>query len=175
MNGQQKEQDRRETNLKARMAQSLVRDLLTESGNDVHALGLESLVPVTLTLEDALEKNRRLGEKLRSIPDFLVLDTKGMPHVLEVKFRWRPEGHSNDAKRLKVLSTYWDEAMVVFVNCSEKPYFRVSHAPFVNRAGKIVSVPLESFEAFSISDSLIKKFELLVAKYLTPTLFPKQE
>jgi hypothetical protein len=166
------EQQRRETNLKARMARSLVSDLLIEAGNDVYPIGYEDIVPQTLALEDALSTNKRLHEKLRAIPDLIVIDRRGMPHAVEVKFRWNPEGHVTDAKKLSKLRELWEESMVVFVNCSQKPYFRLSHAPYVNRRGEIITVPIESFESFKISHGLLAEFERLVVKYLSPTLFP---
>ena len=172
--GAAKEQERRETNLKARMAESLVYDLLTESGNDVYRIGYRSLLPSTLAIEDALDSNPAISRKLRAIPDFLVLDRKGNPHLVEVKFRWNAEGHSNDIKKLEKMGRLWDEALVIFVNCSEKPYFRVSHSPFVTKQGGIITAPLHEHDAFRVSVGLVSKFERLVVKYLTPTLFPSR-
>jgi hypothetical protein len=174
MDNNKTEQEHRETNLKAKMAQSLVRDLLTEAGNDIYKTGYEDMLPATLALQDALERNKRLSDKLKAIPDFLIVDTKGQPHLAHVKFRWNPEGHKNDIKKLAKISEHWEEAIIIFVNCLEKPYFRVSHAPFVNKRGQLITSPLESFENFAIPHALVSRFEILVAKYLTPTLFPKQ-
>jgi len=174
MNSSTHEQRRKETNLKAKMARSLVSDLLLESGNDIYPLGFDSAVPRSFAIEDAVERNKRLAEKLRLIPDFLVLDTKGHPHVVDVRFRWSPEGHVTDAKKLSKIAQSWEETMIIFVNCSEKPYFRLSHAPYLNKKGSIITVPLENFENFGISRAHIAEFEELVLKYLSPTLFPKR-
>jgi hypothetical protein len=168
------EQGRRETNLKARMAESLVYDLLTEAGNDVYRIGYRSLLPSTLAIEDALDSNPAISKKLRAIPDFLVLDRKGNPHLIEVKFRWNAAGHANDIKKLEKMGQLWNEAMVVFVNCSEKPYFRISHAPFISKQGAIITAPLHEHDALRVSVGLMAKFEQLVVKYLTPTLFPSR-
>lgn len=168
------EQDRRETNLKARMAESLVSDLLTEAGNDVYRLGQLGSLPNTTTIEDALAQNERLAHKIRAIPDFFVLDSKNKAHLVEVKFRWHPSGHENDLKKLRRIGELWEESLIVFVNCSEKPYFRVSHAPFVSKQGSIITAPLESVSSFRVSTSLIERFNELVVKYLTPTLFPNK-
>ncbi len=167
-----KEQDRRETNLKARMAQSLVADLLLESGNDVYPIGHQSVLPQTLAIEDMLERHPEIGIKLRAIPDFLVVGSKGKPYLIDVKFRWHPDGHENDIKKLRKLGELWQETLIVFVNCSEKPYFRISHAPFISKQGNIITAPLQSMNELRISDTLIEKFNELVVKYLTPTLFP---
>jgi len=167
-----KEQQRRETNLKARMAESLVYDLLTEAGNDVHRIGYRTLLPSTLGIEDALESHPTISKKLRAIPEFLAIDRKGNPHLVEVKFRWNPEGHASDTLKLKKMGELWDEALIIFVNCSEKPYFRISHAPFVGRGGTIITAPVTNHSAFNVSQGLVERFESLVVKYLTPTLFP---
>lgn len=169
-----KEQQRRETNLKSRMAESLVYDLLTESGNDVYRIGYRTLLPSTLAVEDALESRPTIFKKLRAVPDFLVLDKKGNPHLVDVKFRWNPQGHETDIAKLKKMGELWDEALIIFVNCSEKPYFRISHAPFINKQGQIITAPLHEHDVFKISLGLMSKFEHLVLKYLTPTLFPSK-
>jgi hypothetical protein len=165
------EQSQRETSLKSTMAESLVQNLLTEAGNDVYKLG-RSTLPTTLAIEDALASDERISHKLRAIPDFLVLDQKGTPHLVEVKFRWHPDGHENDIKKLVKIGELWSEALIIFVNCSEKPYFRISHAPFVSKKGTIITAPLTSFSQFKLSENLVGKFNELVVKYLTPTLFP---
>ncbi len=165
------EQQRRETNLKARMAESLVYDLLTEAGNDVYRIGYRTLLPSTLGIDDALEGHPTISKKLRAIPEFLVLDRKGNPHLVDVKFRWNPQGHVTDIAKLKKVGELWDEALIVFVNCSERPYVRLSHAPFISR-GTIITVPITQHSAFNIPNLLVEKFESLVVKYLTPTLFP---
>lgn len=153
------------------MAESLVQNLLTEAGNDVYKLG-RSALPVTLALEDALASDERIAHKLRAIPDFLVIDQKGAPHLVEVKFRWHPGGHENDIKKLVKIGELWSESLILFVNCSEKPYFRISQAPFISKRGTIVAAPLTSFSKFKVSENLLVKFDQLVVKYLTPTLFP---
>lgn len=171
MKEKQTQQDHREINLKSGMAESLVQNLLTEAGNDVYRLG-RSTLPATLAIEDALASDERIAHKLRAIPDFLVVDQKGAPHLVEVKFRWNPEGHENDIKKLVKIGELWSEALIIFVNCSEKPYFRISQAPFVSKKGSIAAAPLTNFPKFKVSDNLIRKFDELVVKYLTPTLFP---
>ena len=157
------------------MAESLVCDLLTESGNSVYPIGYHTFLPMTLDIEDALQSRPTIYNKLRAIPDFLVLDRKANPHLIDVKFRWHPSGHANDSSKLKDVSALWDEALIIFVNCSEKPYFRISHSPFVDRRGKIITAPITTHAAFSISPNLLDRFDQLVVKYLTPTLFPKKE
>lgn len=159
----------RETNLKGRMAESLVYDLLHESGNKVFKLGYENILPVS-TIQEAFGKQVRLGEKLRSIPDFFVLNKSNDPYLVEVKFRWSAEGHESDAPRLERLSRLWEEAVVIFVNCSKKPYFRYVTAPFINKNGGLNLKPLDEYPPLRVSENLLEYYNLLVEKYLKPTL-----
>lgn len=158
----------RETNLKGRMAESLVFDLLKESGNEVYRIGIENSLPALLHVGQELMRSK-VGEKLRSIPDFFVLDGKGKAHLVEVKFRWHPKGHESDIERLLRLAKFWEEAIVIFVNCSKKPYFQYSASPFVDKNGVILD-PLSEYVPLRVPDDLLIKFDELVEKYLKPTL-----
>lgn len=163
-------QEPRETNLKGRMAESLVFDLLKESGNSVYKIGYETILHGGNNLSRAFEKHERVAEKMRAIPDFFVIDKTNLPHLVEVKFRWNPKGHTEDISKLSTIRKYWEEANIIFVNCIEKPYFRLSHPPFVKPNKEIILLPLTAFKPFNIPDALVKKFEALVEKYFTPTL-----
>ncbi len=161
----------RETNLKGKMAESLVFDLLYESGNEVHQIGYEKFMPISSRVVNALKKNPKIGDRLKTIPDLFVIDANGNPYLVEVKFRWHPDGHETDVERLKKLRRTWEDTMVIFVNCSQEPYFRYSIEPFFSKdEKKIIMDPLAEFVPFKIPDYLIKKFNELVEKYLKPTL-----
>ena len=165
-----KPQALRETFLKGRMAESLVHDLLHEAGHRVFRIGYETVLP-GLTEKERIEMlHTSIGERMRTIPDFFAIDNKGNPHLVEVKFRWKPDGHENDPKLLARLYTQWEEAIVVFVNCTERPYFRISLPPYVDKKGMLSAQSIDEFPAFHIPDTLVEKFEELVEKYLKPTL-----
>ncbi len=166
----QEKQAWRETSLKGRIAESLVHDLLRESGNEVYKIGYEAILPGLAKIEESFRRNTAVGEKVRAIPDFFVIDRSGEPHLAEVKFRWHPRGHEDDYKKIERIKSSWEEALIVFVNCYEKPYFRVCRFPFINKRNTVVTEPLHTFKAFGISEELLDKFDALVEKYLTPTL-----
>lgn len=165
-----KKQEWRETSLKGRMAESLVYDLLKESGNEIYRIGYEAILPGLTRIEESFKRNSKVGEKIRSIPDFFVIDKLGNPHLVEVKFRWDPAGHENDQKKLERIKNSWRESYIFYVNCSERPYFRVSKDPFVNNSGKLMVESVQNLEFFNITQKLLDKFDVLVEKYLTPTL-----
>lgn len=168
-----KKQEWRETSLKGRMAESLVYDLLKESGNEVYRIGYEAILPGLVRVEKSFKRNSEVGEKIRSIPDFFVIDKSGNPHLVEVKFRWNPAGHENDTKILKRIKGSWKECFVFYVNCSKKPYFRVSRDPFINSSNQLITESVQNLKFFGITQKLLDKFDALVEKYFTPTLNKK--
>ncbi len=158
----------RETNLKGKMAESLVFDLLKESGNEVYRIGIENTLPTLNHVRREL-MGSKAGEKLRMIPDFFILDSKQRAHLVEVKFRWHPKGHETDVLRLRRLAQLWEETIVIFVNCSKKPYFQFSESPFVKEKTVLLE-PIDEYIPFGVKESLLSKFDELVEKYLKPTL-----
>ena len=173
MDNKHEKQEWRETSLKGRMAESLVYDLLKESGSEIFKIGYEAILPGLARIEESFKRNSEVGEKVRSIPDFFVIDKAGNPYLVEVKFRWNPGGHENDVKKLGRIKDSWKECYVFFVNCSEKPYFRVSKFPFANDSGQLIVEPVRNLKFFNITQELLDKFDALVEKYLTPTLHKK--
>lgn len=173
MSSKTEKQEWRETALKGRMAESLAYNLLKESGNEIFKIGYEAILPSLARIEESFKRNSEVGEKIRSIPDFFVIDQVGNPYLVEVKFRWNPAGHERDAKILARIKDSWKECFVFYINCSEKPYFRVSKYPFANESGQLIVEPLQNLKFFNITQELLDKFDVLVEKYLTPTLNKK--
>ena len=170
MNNKYEKQEWRETSLKGRMAESLVYDLLKESGNEIYRIGFEAILPGVTRIEESFKRNSEVGEKIRSIPDFFVIDKSGNPYLIEVKFRWHPSGHEDDFKRIERIRSAWQECFIFYVNCFEKPYFRVSKYPFANESNKLITEPVQSLKSLGITQELLDKFDVLVEKYLTATL-----
>lgn len=170
MNAKHEKQEWRETSLKGRMAESLVYDLLKESGSEVYRIGYEAILPGLARIEESFKRSSEVGEKIRSIPDLFVIDKSGNPYLIEVKFRWNPAGHENDLKILERIRNAWKECFVFYVNCSEKPYFRVSKDPFVDNAGRLITESVQNLKNFGITQELLSKFDALVEKYLKSTL-----
>ena len=159
-----------ESNLKGRMAEQLVYDLLRRCGNEVYRIGIEFSLPENERVRAALLKTPLVGDRLRSTPDFLAIDKLGTAHLIEVKFRWNPEGHETDYKRIERVRTAWPETLMVFVNCSEKPYVRVSRYPFLDENNDVVSVSIETFKPLRATKKILQETDALIEKYLKPTL-----
>ncbi|MBI5187473.1 MAG: hypothetical protein HZA07_00120 [Nitrospirae bacterium] len=160
-----------ESMLKGRMAETLVEELLRQSGNIVYRFGYEAIIQNLTQLEESFDRYSEVGERLRAIPDFIVIDKKGKPVFVEVKFRWRPELHERDYKLLGKIDNFW-KAKIIFVNCWEQPYFRVSEPPYLDKNKKLILKPLLQEKEWEIDKELYDIYEELVHRYLTPTLVP---
>ena len=159
-----------ESILKGRMAESLVSEMLREAGNQVYRFGYESTLGNLTQVAKVFDGNTEIGEKIRSIPDLLVINKKGEPFFVEVKFRWNRDWHKNDYDMLKKLESFW-KPTIIFVNCYSKPYFLLTKPPYYNRSLKKLSgIPLERAYYLDMTPSLVGKYDALVKKYLAPTL-----
>lgn len=160
-----------ENMLKGRMAETLFEELMRQSGNIVYRFGYEAIVQNLTQLEEKFDRYSEVGERIRAIPDFIVIDKKGKPDFVEVKFRWKPELHENDYKRLEQIDKFW-KAKMVFINCWEQPYFRVTDPPYIDKNKNLKLKPLLEELSWKIDKELYNEYEKLVHKYLTPTLIP---
>jgi len=158
-----------ESILKGRMAESLVSEILRESGNQVYRFGYESTLQNLTQIDKIFDRESAIGEKIRLIPDLLVINKKGEPFFIEVKFRWDQEWHQNDFKMLSRLNDFW-KPIIIFVNCHRRPYFLITKSPYYNKNKELKGWPLEKVDYLNISKVNIEKYNILVEKYLSPTL-----
>ncbi|OHA51177.1 MAG: hypothetical protein A3A97_02805 [Candidatus Terrybacteria bacterium RIFCSPLOWO2_01_FULL_40_23] len=161
-----------ESMLKGRMAETLFEELMRQSGNIVYRFGYEAIVQNLTQLEEKFDRYSEVGEKIRAIPDFIVVDKKGKPTFVEVKFRWKPELHKSDFAMLEQIHKLWSPK-IIFINCWEQPYFRISDPPYIKN-NLLVSKPLVQETDWRIGKSLYDTYEELVHRYLTPTLIPSR-
>jgi len=158
-----------ESILKGRMAESLVSEILHEAGNQVYRFGYESILQNLTQVERVFDRDCEVGKKIRDIPDLLVINKKGEPFFVEVKFRWSPEWHKDDIEMLDRLNHFW-KPIIIFVNCYKKPYFLITKSPYHGKNKELKGWPLEKADYLNISKDILKKYEDLVEKYLAPTL-----
>ena len=160
-----------ESLLKGRMAETLVEELLKQSGNIVYRFGYEAIVQNLAQLDEKFDRFTEVGERIRLIPDFIVINKKGKPVFVEAKFRWKPEIHKDDYKNFEKINNYW-AAQIILVNCWEQPYFRIAEPPYFDKNKKLVLKPLLKEKDWNIDQNLYFEYEELVRRYLTPTLIP---
>ena len=160
-----------ESMLKGRMAESMVEELLKKSGNTVYRFGYEAIMQNLTQIKKSFDAHSDAGERIRCIPDFIVIDMDGTPVFLEVKFRWNGLLHSDDLTRLKKIGSFWN-AKIIFVNSLKKPFFQIASPPYIDSRDGLVAKPLIKETLWKIDPAIYEEIEALVAKYLSPTLFP---
>ncbi len=155
--------------LKGRMAEVLVEELLKKSGNKVYRFGYEAITQNLVQPDEIFSGNTEVGKKIRTIPDFIVVNKKGEPEFVEVKFRWNAEPNENDFTPLQEAAKYWN-APIILVSCREKPYFRVILPPYFDAKGNFKFVPIEKISDWNINKEALSKSEELVSTYLGSTM-----
>lgn len=161
--------------LKGRMAESMCEEMLRAAGNQVYRFGYEAVLQNLTQIERHFDGHAGIGKRIRAIPDFIVIDKKGIPSFVEVKFRRDPKTEPFDdlIEKLEDVEKYWD-ATIIFVNAVEQPYFRVAHPPyfktFSNPKRGLVLEPLVDEAQWHVTPELVDTYEQLVEKYLTPVV-----
>ena len=160
--------------LKGRVAETMIEELLKKSGNTVYRFGYEAIMQNLTQIKKNFDVHSDAGEKIRAIPDFIVIDVRGNPVFLEVKYRWNGLLHDDDLARLKKIGSFWS-AKIIFVNCLKQPFFQISSPPYVDENEKLIAKPLLRETSWKIDPAIYKEVEALVLKYLSPTLFPPSD
>ena len=163
-----------ESMLKGRMAETLFEELMKKSGNVVYRFGYEAVLQNLVQLEKKFDgHNNEVGEKLRSIPDFIVIDKNGRPEFVEVKFRWNSEPHDDDHAKIERINKLWSPKLVL-LSCKERPYFRISCPPYIASDRKFITKPLLEESNWMISHKAYEECESLIDKYLRHILTSPQ-
>jgi hypothetical protein len=158
--------------LKGRMAEALVEELLKRSGNKVYRFGYESVLQNLTQVERAFDRQTEVGQQIRSIPDFLVLNRTGKPFFVEVKFRLDPEWKFDDRITvLKNIERFW-KAKVIMVTL-QQPYFRVASPPYFDENGKLRFEDLENDDDLDVTIGQLEDAERLIEDYFS-SLIPSR-
>jgi len=148
--------------LKGRMAESLVEELLKQCGNKVYRFGYEAVLQNLTQLEEAFDRESEVGQRIRSIPDFIVVKQKKIS-LVEVKFRTSLLLYENDVEMLKLVEKFW-RAKIIWITLT-KPYFRISTPPYFNEEGKLNLIPSEDDHDLGVTPDILKQFNELVERY----------
>lgn len=76
--------------IKGRIAEAIVEELLRSSGNKVYRFGYESILQNLTQTDSRFHRYGGNAEQVRSIPDFVVVNSEGQSFFVEVKFRADP-------------------------------------------------------------------------------------
>ena len=144
--------------VKGRIAETLVEEMFKKSKYQVYRFGYEAILQnisqINVDIRDSETK-----DKIRSIPDFIVVSPHGSVQLIEVKY-------SSDGKlnkdNLKKYLDFWSEARIVLVS-SKKPHFQISYIRNFMKDGKLY--PLENDKFTTIDPNIIEKFSEVVQEY----------
>jgi len=149
--------------LKGRMAESLVEELLKKCGNKVYRFGYEAVLQNLTQLENGFSRNDEVGQRISSIPDFVIVNKQGVPLLIEVKFRKNLKVYPKEIKRLNLIRKFWDAKIILLT--IEKPYFRISTTPYLKNEKEWVWRPLEQDQDLNITTDSLVTFDEIVEKY----------
>lgn len=83
-------------------------------------------------MRKVFDRYGEVGKHIRRIADFQIVNKKGKPIFIEVKFRKNPEWDKDDLPILEEIEKYWN-AKIIFVNCSQPPYFRFCPSTYYDK------------------------------------------
>ncbi|MEK6932718.1 MAG: hypothetical protein AABW56_02890 [Nanoarchaeota archaeon] len=144
--------------VKGRIAETLVEEMFKKSGYKVYRFGYEAILQ-NISQSNIDIKDSETKEKIRSIPDFVVVSPKGSIQLIEVKYS--ADGILSKLKLKKYLE-FWNEARVILVS-SKEPYFSISYIRHFMKNEKLY--PLENDKFTTIDPEIIKKFSEIVKEY----------
>lgn len=148
--------------LKGRMTESLVEELLKKCGNKVYRFGYEAVLQNLTQLEESFDRESEVGQRISSIPDFIVVNQKKIS-LVEVKFRTDLHLYEDNIRRLKIIEEFW-QAKIIWITLS-KPYFRVSASPYFDKNDNLNLIPIEKDPDFMVTPDMLEEFNKLVEKY----------
>jgi hypothetical protein len=148
--------------IKGRIAEAIVEELLRSSGNKVYRFGYESILQNLTQTDSRFDRYSGNGEQVRSIPDFVVVNSEGRSFFVEVKFRSDPVWLLK-TRLLKQLKEYW-QAKLILVTIA-KPSFRVIDPQLLFKKDYSF-LALEDDPDFHVTLDSLKEFVPLVKKFL---------
>jgi len=152
--------------LKGRMAETLVDELLRSARNKVYRFGYEAILQNLTQIENAFDGETEVGQQIRAIPDFIILNQSGKPFFVEVKFRSHPEWYryEREINVLRKIEVFW-KAKVILV-APRNPYFTIARPPYFDEQGMPRFVRLEYDQDLNVTGEKLEEFDSLVQRYL---------
>ncbi len=147
--------------LKGRISECIVEEMLKESGYCVYRFGYEGILQNLTQLNIDLKKTDT-KDKITTMPDFLIVDSKGDMTFIEVKFRAKAKSYiSKDKKRHAILEKHWNKGYIILVSLDEDIFSLMSLSKeWMNYA------PIFPDWVFNLSEDILNKYKDLVVEYL---------
>lgn len=146
------------------IAANIVSEMLQAAGYSVYRFGYEGILQ-NLAQKDLpkMRKDSIVAEKIRTMPDFIVMDKDCNVFFIEVKYRSSTENHPGFKEWLRKAVRYWPEAKLLLLHPFE-PYFQISTIKDFARTGKLY--PLERDKFLHVNKKLIAHYVGLVKEFL---------
>ena len=144
--------------VKGRIAETLVEEMFKNSGYKVYRFGYEAILQ-NISQSHIKLQDSETKEKIRSIPDFIVVSPKGSIQLIEVKYS--SSGKLNRSELQKYLD-FWSESRIIIVTPNE-PHFRISYIAQFMKDEK--TWKLEKDRYTKIDPEIIKTFSEIVKIY----------
>ena len=100
--------------------------------------------------------------KIRTMPDFIVMDKNNNVFFVEVKYRANGESDLAFKEWLRKAVRYWPEAKLLLVHPYE-PYFQISTILDYAKSGKLYSVDRDKF--VRVTRDITIKYNEMIKKY----------
>lgn len=149
--------------IKGRIAETIVSEMLREAGYFVYRFGYEGLLQsfaqrgLPMMRKDDIE-----ADKVRTMPDFIVMTQDGDVSFVEVKY-YSAQNFGLDIKRkVEKIARYWPETRLIFVRPKE-PYFLISRVKDLVYKKKLYLLEKERF--LRIDKDIILRYKELVKRY----------
>lgn len=143
--------------LKGRIAETIVEEMLVKSEYKVYRFGYEGLLQ-NLAQVDRM-KNSSVSDKIRSMPDFVVIDKDGNASFVEVKFSKSGVVGNKWKNRVK---DYWGDGRLILVTL-KKPYFWISRIEEYLNKNELYKLHEDKF--IKVDKKLVDKYSFFVEKY----------
>jgi len=151
-----------ENMIKGRIAEAIIEELLKASENDVYRFGYESILQNLVQKGSNFDRRNKNAHQVKSIPDFVVLNSEGNNFFLEVKFRANLNWVTKD-QYLKHSMEYWQPKLILVT--VTKPYFRiVTPESLLDDGCNFES--LDTDPDFHVTRTAVESFEPLVERFL---------
>ena len=149
--------------IKGRIAETIVSEMLQEAGYFVYRFGYEGILQSLIQKElPKMRKDSIVAIKIKTMPDFIIMDKCGEVFFIEVKYRSNKENDGYFKEWLKKAARYWPEAKLLLVHPYE-PYFQISTIFDYTKTGKLY--PLEKDKFLRVDKILLKRYTELLNRY----------
>lgn len=146
------------------IAAYIVKEMLEEAGYFVYAFGYEKSLP-SLAKNRLLKeaKDKDVADKIKCMPDLLIVNPEGNAFIVEVKFRSSQRIDWRLKQKILEIDKHWPKAKLL-MTYPAWPYFRISTIRDLVRTGELYDLYKDKF--VSVEKELIERYGRELKKYL---------